>query len=468
MSSRGPEDVTNVWQENRKDKLTGDGNNAKRPGAPFPSSCPPPQDAFEPATPVDLIDRKKEPSASTTDRDSLQKVVTTRMLDAEQRLRRVLEEEGWTPSSRKNRHQFGYTPVRRHTTPPTSHQSSPNSMRDGLTARELESKLYPPTQSETQDCALQSTPPIPGRDQCQSNTKQMLPGAHCTQKDLSEEISNAASLPGNLLVIPTVDEGNGADAPQHGKSTQVNCQESHDTEGQYLHAQTRGTDYINEHSPILHSLQEHEITQWNNRQNPVGVQAYDHAAAFEQRNHQLSLEERHSVGQQPADETSSITSTDKQQKVAGLQHQEENQKYNSSAKLADQQYVAKAGTKFQSHVSMEIKTVQEPTRNTVPESVPQIFTMLQVDEFLKIMPVVFNRLEHFAGHMREGKLARQVRFFVDSIMNISRNCASTLSRWKLSRWQATIAVYIIALHVLVCYHMLQYLEHPHSSEQLYK
>lgn len=296
----------------------------------------------------------------------------------------------------------------------------------------------------------------------------MLPGAHCIQEDLSEEISNAASLPGNLLVIPTVEEGNGADAPQHGRSTHVNCQESHDTAEQYLHAQTRGTDSTIKDNHNLHSRQGHEITQWNNRQNPVRVQAYDHAAAIGLSNHQLSLKKQHSVGQQLADETISTTSTDKQQRVARLQHQDENQKYDSSAKLADQQYVAKAGTKFQSHVSMEIKTVQEPARNTTPESVPQIFTMLQIDEFLKIMPVVFNRLEHLAGHMREGKLAHQVRFFVDSTMSISRNCASTLSRWKLSRWQATIAVYIIALHVLVCYHMLQYLEHPHSGEQLYK
>lgn len=468
MSSRGLQDVTNVLQENRPDKLVGHVDNAKRSGAPFQSNWPPEEDGFEPATPGNLIDRR-DPSASTTDRGSLQKVVTTRMLDAEQRLRRVLEQEGWTPSPRRNQHQVGYTPVRGATPSLTSRQSSPHSMQGRLISPALESNLYPPSQSETAECASLSNPPLfSRRDQCQTVRKDMLPGVNCIQNDLSEEISNSAHPPENLHVTPTIEEGNSADALRHGESIRVDCKESHDKENQYLHRQRRNNDSTINHNDSLCSLQEHDITQRNNRPNPMGVQAYNHTAANVLGDHQLSLGKQHTVVQQFVGETRSIISTSKQQRVAELQHEVENQKYDSCAKLADQQHVSKAGTNLQSHVSMEIRAVQEPTNIIAPQTIPQNITKQQVDKFLKIMPVIFNRLEHLTGYMSKGKSAHLVRCFVDSTSSIAGDCASSLSRWKLSRWQAMIAVYIVALHVLVCYHVLQYLEHPHSGKQFYK
>mmetsp|Transcript_9076 Transcript_9076/g.32209 ORF Transcript_9076/g.32209 Transcript_9076/m.32209 type:complete len:297 (+) Transcript_9076:2-892(+) len=295
----------------------------------------------------------------------------------------------------------------------------------------------------------------------------MLPQVHCIQKDLSEKKSHPAHPPENLHVIPTIEEGNSADTPRHGESINVDCEESHGKENQSLHRQRRNNDSTFKHNDSLHSLQEHEITQRNNRPNPVGVQSYNHAAANALGDHQLSLGKEHAVVEEFVNETSSIISTNKQPRVTELQHEAANQKYDSSAKLADQQHVTKAGTNLQSHVSMEIRAVQESTSIMARQTIPQSITKQQVEKFLMIMSVLFNRLEHLAGHMSKGKLAHLLRCFVNSLSSFAGDCTSTLSRWKLSRWQATIAVYIIALHVLVCYHMLQYLEHRHPGGQFY-
>lgn len=470
MSSTGLRDVTNLAQGDRVGKLTRHSDESIRVDVPVDVTSTPWKDAFEPVTPNEVFEKNSAPYVSVMDGGSLQKLVTSRMLDAEQRLRRVLEQEGWTPSPRKVRLQPEYSPGMGPTFSPLSRQSSPYSARASSTSPAAESRVRAPGQSETTARHLCSTAsPSHGADQFQSSREQMSAGVCSLPGNQSDIPAEEAQCEAERDISSTFRKGQELQLSEHREQVPLDCKKLENKSDQSLHRLGQGTASTSKSCDFSSHFEQYLPNQETIGPYAAAGEVIPSTDTSASDNHQPSSYSTGSVNQRVMTNSCSVIATGRQPGVDELHSKSVHFGNGSFMKLEEEHRTPQKGTNVQSHISMEVGDLQEPLRHYIPGHRTSSDTVRQIcSGSLKILRNIFSKLHQMTDSICKRQPGFLAHVSAGWSLTLASECAAKCSNWKLSRWQTLISVYVVTLHVLVCYHMLQYLERPHAQGQFYK